>query len=400
MRSTHVFWALLLTVGCSNTSGAGSSADQVGTAGAGATGTVPSKPSTGSSTGPVSAGQTATTATATAAASGIAGRPSSSDSAGGTAQASSQAGTTSTASVGTSSAGASASVAGSVGAAGSNATAAAGGTAPATSEPQTCSASATGKAGRTTESLENAGVMRSFILHVPSSYKGDTPVPLVVFFHPLLTNADTAASGSGYTELANKEGFIVAYPDAQADAAWNVGPCCTQSRDVDDKGFARAVVKAVQAKLCVDSKRVYAAGFSMGGGMAHYMGCEAADVFAAIAPGSFDLLKENTCAPVRPISVIAFRSMSDAIVPYEGAVKTSAPNGFMGMHTFLGAVGTDKKWAELDGCTGEPVDEGGGCKTHKMCSQGVEVTLCTVPGGHTWPDAARSWQTLSRFTLP
>jgi polyhydroxybutyrate depolymerase len=269
-----------------------------------------------------------------------------------------------------------------------------------TDEPQTCSASATGKPGRTTVSVQNAGVMRSYILHVPDSYKGDKAVPLVVFFHPLLTNADTAARSSGYTELANKEGFIVAYPDAQADAAWNVGPCCTQSRDVDDKGFARAVVKDVQSKLCVDTKRVYAAGFSMGGGMAHYVGCEAADVFAAIAPGAFDLLKENTCAPARPITVIAFRSESDAIVPYEGGVKQNAPNGFVGMHTFLGAEGTFKKWSELDACTDEPVTEAGGCKTHKMCSQGVEVTLCTVGGGHTWPDPVRSWQTLSRFSLP
>ena len=256
------------------------------------------------------------------------------------------------------------------------------------------------KAGNTTIKVMNAGVMRSYILHVPSSYKGDKPVPLVLVFHPLLSDAAFAESGSMYTALSDKEGFIVAYPDAQADAAWNVGPCCTRSRDVDDKGFARTVVKDIQAKLCIDAKRVYASGFSMGGGMTHYLGCEAADVFAAIAPGAFDLLKENTCAPARPITVIAFRSMSDNIVPYEGAVKQSAPNGFMGMHTFLGAVGTDAKWAELNGCTGEPVDEGGGCKTHKMCKDGVTVTLCTVGGGHTWPDAVKSWETISKFSLP
>ncbi|HKP60981.1 MAG TPA: PHB depolymerase family esterase, partial [Polyangiales bacterium] len=244
------------------------------------------------------------------------------------------------------------------------------------------------------------GVNRSYILRVPSSYKGDKPIPLVVYFHPLLTNAATAESGSGYTELGAKEGFIVAYPDAQESAAWNVGPCCTASRTVDDVGFTRALVKQVQGEYCVDAKRVYAAGFSMGGGMAHYVACEAADVFAASAPGAFDLLAENKCEPARPITVIAFRSESDAIVPYAGGPKTSAPNGFVGMHTFLGAVNTFKKWGEIDGCTGEPVMETGGCQTYKQCKEGVEVTLCTVPGGHTWPPADRSWQTLKRFTLP
>jgi polyhydroxybutyrate depolymerase len=277
---------------------------------------------------------------------------------------------------------------------------AAAGSGGATTAPQTCSTGMTGKSGRTTATLQNAGVTRNYILNVPSSYKGDKPVPLVVFFHPLLTDAATAERSSGYTELANKEGFIVAYPDGQESAAWNVGPCCTQSRDVDDIGFARALVAKVETEYCVDAKRVYAAGFSMGGGMAHYVGCEAADVFAAIAPGAFDLLAENTCAPVRPITVIAFRSESDAIVPYAGGEKTSAPNGFMGKHTFLGAVPTFKRWAEVDGCTGEPMAESGGCQTYKQCNAGVEVTLCTVPGGHTWPSPERSWQTLSRFALP
>jgi polyhydroxybutyrate depolymerase len=284
------------------------------------------------------------------------------------------------------------------GAGGSTSQGAAGSGEVAPAQPQSCEGK--GKAGRMMATLENAGVKRNYIIDAPSSYTGDKPVPLVVYFHPLLTNASTAESSSGFTELSNKEGFIVAYPDAQESAAWNVGPCCTQSRDVDDKGFARAVVKEIQANYCVDAKRVYAAGFSMGGGMAHYIACEAADVFAASAPGSFDLLAENTCAPARPITVIAFRSESDAIVPYAGGVKMDAPNGFVGKHTFLGAVKTFEKWAEIDGCTDQPVMESGGCQTHKQCKDGVEVTLCTVPGGHTWPPPERAWETLKRFSLP
>lgn len=248
--------------------------------------------------------------------------------------------------------------------------------------------------------VENAGVTRRYILVVPDGYTGNEPVPLVLYFHPLLFDAAFAESGSGYVELARKEGFIVAFPDAQESAAWNVGPCCTQSRDVDDVGFARKVVAEVEASFCVDPKRVYASGFSMGGGMAHYLGCEAADIFAAVAPGAFDLLAENTCAPARPITVISFRSESDSVVPYAGGEKQNAPNGFVGKHTFLGAVGTFKRWAEVDMCTGEPMDEGGGCQTYKQCAEGVEVTLCTVPGGHTWPDAERSWETMKRFSLP
>lgn len=273
-------------------------------------------------------------------------------------------------------------------------------TAPTTPvEPQDCSG-LTGSPGRTVEMVDNAGVARRYILHVPSSYTGDEPVPLVVVYHPLLTDGAAAERGSGFKELADREGFVVAFPYGQESAAWNAGPCCTASRDVDDVGFSRALVAQIESKYCIDKKRVYATGYSMGGGMTHYLACEAADIFAAVATGAFDLFAENTCAPSRPISVISFRSMTDTIVPYAGGEKTSAPNGFRGKHTFLGAVGTFDRWAEIDGCTDQPEDTGGGCQTHKQCDAGVEVTLCTVAGGHIWPDTERSWETMKRFTLP
>ena len=265
---------------------------------------------------------------------------------------------------------------------------------------QACQASQTGTPGRETVRLQHAGVSREYILYVPSSYSGDEPVPLVVYFHPLLTNSRTAETSSGFKELADREGFIVAFPEGQQSAAWNVGVCCTASRDVDDVGFARALVEQVKGEYCVDNKRVYASGFSMGGGMSHYLACEAADVFAAVAPGAFDLFEENDCTPARPITVISFRGTSDVIVPYEGGRKTSAPNGFVGVHTFEGAEGTFDHWAEINGCTGEATDEGGGCKTHSTCTDGVEVTLCTSSGGHEWPDPDRAWSTLERFSLP
>ena len=94
-------------------------------------------------------------------------------------------------------------------------------------------------------------------------------------------------------------------------AAWNVGPCCVAN--VDDVAFTRALVAQISMTACIDPKRVYATGFSMGGGMAHYIACHAADVFAAVAPSAFDLLQENVgdCLPPRPITVISFRGSAD-----------------------------------------------------------------------------------------
>jgi poly(3-hydroxybutyrate) depolymerase len=255
--------------------------------------------------------------------------------------------------------------------------------------------------GETTSTVQVGGVARTFILHVPKSYTGKTAVPFVIDWHGLGGSGSGQASASGYKALSDKEGFIIAWPNG-LDSAWNIGPCCTKSRTVDDLEFARAIVEDVKKRACVDPKRVYADGFSMGGGMSHYLACNAADVFAAVAPSAFDLLteEEEPCHPVRPISVIFFRGTSDPIVNYEGGAS-NPPNGLNVTIHFLGAQNTFKKWAELDGCTDTPKDSGDGCATYSQCKDGVEVTLCTKQGGSHEPgDPKRGWETLKKYTLP
>lgn len=261
-----------------------------------------------------------------------------------------------------------------------------------------CDASAL-RPGESTASLQVGGTTRRYVLYVPASYTGQTPVPLVLDFHGLFLNGAQQRALSGYAELAEREGFIVAFPDG-IDNAWNIGPCCTFSRSVDDVGFARALVAKLQSEGCIDPKRVYAAGYSMGGGMSYHLACQAGDLFAAVAPAAFDLLQEMTCTPSRPISVIAFRGTSDAIVPYAGG-PSRPPNGLNTTIHFLGAESTFQKWATLNQCSGQPAQSASGCSTYAACSGGVETTLCTATlGGHVPGDAAVGWAALKRFQLP
>jgi polyhydroxybutyrate depolymerase len=171
--------------------------------------------------------------------------------------------------------------------------------------------------------------------------------------------------------------------------------------NADDVGFARELVADIQQVACIDPKRIYAVGFSMGGGMTHYLACHAADLFAAFAPAAFDLLDENVgdCNPPRPVPIMAFRSTADPIVPYEGgysAVVSGMPI------TFLGAADTFSTWASKNQCTGSPsAEDSHGCSTYSQCQDGVEVALCTKQGGgHEAGDASVGWPFLKRFTLP
>ena len=261
------------------------------------------------------------------------------------------------------------------------------------------------KVGDTNQTIQFQGTTRQYIVHVPTGYTGKSPVPLVMDYHPILLDYNFERANSGYATKADQEGFVVVFPNG-IDNAWNVGPCCTSSRTVDDVGFSKAVISAVEGQLCIDRKRVYAVGYSMGGGMAMKMACDATDLIAAIAPAAFDLMDPSNnwvCQPSRPITVVSFRSTGDPVVPYNGG-PTNPPNGLPITITFLGAVGTFKKWAQLDMCSGSAVDNsslGTGCQTYKQCGQGVEVTLCTKQGGgHDTCDPNVGWSEISRYQLP
>jgi polyhydroxybutyrate depolymerase len=277
---------------------------------------------------------------------------------------------------------------------------------PGTQDPSSpgCSASRPLAAGDSTRTITVGGLRREYLLHVPRSYDGSKPVPLVLDFHPLGGSASSQSRSSGFKALSDREGFIVAFPNG-VNPAWNVGPCCTKSRDVDDVAFARAVVEEIKRDACIDVKRVYSVGFSNGGGMTHHLACNAADVFAAVAPAAFDLLieSEQPCAPSRPISVKMYRSTNDSVVPYGGGASTP-PTLILGysLNTihFEGAENTFKRWARLNRCTGTPSASAGGCQTYTTCADGVEVTLCTSRNGHAGPPAEDAWATLKRFTLP
>jgi polyhydroxybutyrate depolymerase len=278
----------------------------------------------------------------------------------------------------------------------------AGGSGPIQPVMQTCPATSMLRPGESTQTIQIGGVMRSYILHVPASYTGQTPVPLVLDWHGILLSSSLQRSVSGFAALSDSQGFIVAFPEG-TDTAFNIGKCCTSSSTVDDLGFAKGLVTKLSQQGCIDLKRVHSVGYSMGGGMSMFLACNASDVFASIATSAFDLQPEvdEPCKPSRPISVIDFRSTADPIVAYAGAKDTIPPNGTPTLVTFIGAEATLMKWGALNGCMGSPQPQANGCQTYAQCNAGTEVTLCTKQGGgHDLMDPAPAWEFLKRHPMP
>ena len=116
-------------------------------------------------------------------------------------------------------------------------------------------------------SLTAGGRERTYLLHLPPAYDGKHSLPLVIVLHGGGGNAPGAVHMTGFSEKANKEGFVVVYPNGSGRLknrllTWNSGNCCGYALDnnVDDVGFIRALIDELEKTRAIDPKRVYVDG--------------------------------------------------------------------------------------------------------------------------------------------
>jgi polyhydroxybutyrate depolymerase len=241
---------------------------------------------------------------------------------------------------------------------------------------------------------------RTVLVHRPAG-RASERLPLVLLFHGSGGSARDILRNSKLEVTADQHGFILAAADAGIRAndgfAWNIPGVPTVTghvptkADPDDVAFVEATIDWLVRDGCVDPARVYATGHSGGGRMTSWLGCVAADRFAAIAPNvglrAGNPLKSDprrpdpaTCRPSRPLPVLAFAGDKDTTNPVEGG---GSPYWQYPMSAALA------RWAALDGCGDKPravkvsVDRIEHRYTH--CRGGAEVIGDVLAGaGHVW----------------
>jgi polyhydroxybutyrate depolymerase len=203
------------------------------------------------------------------------------------------------------------------------------------------------------------------MVYIPPSYDGSSRWPLIFVIHGAMNTIALVRGWAKMEPQADAEKFIIVYPQGDMNC-WNAGGCCCGAT-ADDVGFIRTVLSDVSSHACIDSKRVFAAGISNGAMFAHRLGCEAADIFAAVAGVAGPV--SVTCNPSRPITVVYFHGTADTTV------------------NFSSAEGTFTGWAKRDGCTGTPVDVQPGRRSAARQTCNAElVAFCAITGmGHCWP---------------
>ena len=220
------------------------------------------------------------------------------------------------------------------------------------------------------------GLDRTYELHVPASYDGSNPIPLLFDLHPLVINGLTMDAMTNFRAISEVKGFIVVQPNG-IDGAWNAGPkCCdpAYSAGYDDIGYIRALRdELVNLGFNIDLSNVFADGMSNGGYLAHAIACEDTELFTGISgiAASMPYPNVNDCQPTEPKPVLMISGGDDNIADREISFN---------------------RWVTLNNCTGSPATENFGvftCTTYTNCDAGVETTHCVGAGvGHCWPGTA------------
>ncbi len=254
-----------------------------------------------------------------------------------------------------------------------------------------CARAASSSPETAPNTLPHDGAERTYVVHVPPDYDGGHAVPLVLVFHGGGGNATSQVKTSGFNELADKKGFVVAYPNGSGRLedkllTWNGGTCCgyAVTNNTDDVGFVKALIAELASQYKIDPKRVYATGLSNGAIFSYRLACDAADLFAAIGTvaGTQNYVR---CNPSQPVSVIHFHGTEDDHVLYDGG---AGPDSLAGV-PFASVKESIDFWVNRDQCPPTPQRETfSDVRREKYadCAQGTAVELYTILGGkHAWP---------------
>jgi hypothetical protein len=215
---------------------------------------------------------------------------------------------------------------------------------------------------------------RGFAMRLPDDYDSERPYPLIFGFHWNGGNSkevDTGGSNGyemahfGLQQMSNNGAIFVA-PDG-LNAGWG-------NSGGQDLEFVDEILELIQENYCVDTTRIFANGFSYGGGMSYAIACARADVFRAVAIYNGAVLS-GCDGGTEPIAFWQMAGQTDGTCTIEA-----------------GRAMRDR-FVENNGCTPQDPEEpplpppylspgGHICTTYTGCSDGHPLRWCAHQSGH------------------
>ena len=189
----------------------------------------------------------------------------------------------------------------------------------------------------TTQNILFDGNNREYIIYVPQIYSPSISTPLLFAFH----------GGSGYANdfmnyeadfrsISDTAGFILVYPQALEDPNDGNSTNWLHKEPTDHKDifFVEALIDTIATQYNIDTKRVYACGYSLGGMFSYELACQLNHKIAAISSvAGAAFLGFQFCEITHPTAVQSINGTDDGIHPYDD------PNGW-----YFSVVEIDSFW--------------------------------------------------------
>ncbi len=124
----------------------------------------------------------------------------------------------------------------------------------------------------------NDGFKHTWYEYVPEQLRNtEEKVPLLFYFHGINCTGLYGAEQSGWSDIADRENFIVVYPNPAIEERWNVWD---DARLPSDVSYILALIEHMKEVHPIDETRIYISGFSMGSMFTNALACSYPDVFA------------------------------------------------------------------------------------------------------------------------
>ena len=273
------------------------------------------------------------------------------------------------------------------------------------------------------------GYERTYTIHIPAHLARRPPV--VFMLHGMGATSDQAAAEFGWQELADRENFIVVFPQALPiiadlpagsptpasvpfwlsstnNAIWWSSEFVRNLQVLhhpDDGVFLTRLITKVVADEHVDPDRVYISGFSSGGSMVADLAGrypKAARAFAVIAAiGGVRPPKLSA-----PVSLLLFAGDADRTFPQPeqwAYIPVEQRLSWFGRATLPTLSSQAESWAALDRCPGSITNSipWGHRTLWEHCAGGARLEVYRIHDlGHEWPGSSVSRWNQNHSSLP
>ncbi len=182
-----------------------------------------------------------------------------------------------------------------------------------------CDANFTLSRARATAVVDGRRATRVYTVHVPATMTTQTPTPLILAFAGYRMRPGSSSSSATSTAAARSSSTRRRRAPRRASAGR--GAVLVGANDV---AFTTALLDDVESRLCIDPKRVFAAGISNGGGFVSLLSCASPNASPRSPWSRVPMYPAtNPSCESAPRPRIEFHGTADDVIPYDGGIRTT-----------------------------------------------------------------------------